>query len=57
MGSKREVVYVKHPVAAELKQRLVSQGKKIIDARFAPSGSEIYGEQKRKVRQPKQDAE
>ena len=38
------IAYVKHPISAEAKAEIRAKGLRIIDARFAPDGAEIYGE-------------
>ena len=35
-------VYVEHPVTPELKAELIASGARIVDARFAPPGADIY---------------
>lgn len=40
-----KVAYVVHPVTAEQKQDIRSQGLKIIDAVFMPEGETVYGAQ------------
>ena len=37
--------YVKHPVTPEQKASIRAKGLRIIDAKFAPAGADIYGEE------------
>ena len=39
------IAYVKHPISAEAKAEIRAKGLRIIDARFAPDGAEIYGDE------------
>lgn len=36
MAAKKEIVYLKHPVTAEEKEKAVNAGKKILDIKFKP---------------------
>ena len=47
MKDNREIAYIKHPVSKEEKEKLMREGKKIIDIRFMPE------ELKQKAKQPK----
>ena len=38
----KKVKFVVHPVSPELKEELRNQGFKIVDARFAPKGEEVF---------------
>ena len=40
-----KIAYVKHPVSRELKNKVRGEGFRIIDAKFAPKGAEIYAVQ------------
>lgn len=46
-----EVVYVVHPVSAELKAKLRKEGKKIVDANYAPEGAKVVDPHKAKGKQ------
>jgi hypothetical protein len=41
VSKERKVIYERHPVSPERKKELMSQGFKIIDAVFAPPGTEV----------------
>lgn len=43
-----KIKYVVHPVTADQKQEIRNQGFKIVDARFAPKGEEVYNPNEKK---------
>lgn len=45
-----KIAYTIHPVSAELKAELRGKGFKIIDARFARDGDEIFNKPKSKAK-------
>jgi len=51
--SEPKIAYVKHPVSDEVKKAAMADHDRIIDARFAPEGAEIFGDESEK---PKKEA-
>lgn len=47
-----KVKYIKHPVSPEEKEKIRSQGFKIIDAKFAPEGEKTTGKRAPKKPEP-----